>query len=106
MPTDFRRWWFGKGVSRAALEEMQPVTDYGVDLRRISHILGVPRFMYGTAVRDLLRWLRETVRRRPAAAFRHQMGICYFAGYCSARWRARRSAAMLYRTSNVVRTGR
>ena len=102
----FRRWWFGKGVSRAALEEMQPVTDYGVDLRRTPHILGVPRFMYGTVVRDVVGWLRETVRRRPAAAFRHQMGICYFAGYCSARWRARRRPDQSYRTSNVVITGR
>ena len=102
----FRRWWFGKGVSRAALEEMQPVTDYGVDLRKTPHIFGVPRFMYGTLVRDVVGWVRETFGRRPAAAFRHQMGICYFAGYCSARWRARRSAGRSYRTSNVVITGR
>jgi len=102
----FRRWWFGKGVSRAALDQMQPVSDYGVDLRATPHIFGVPRFMYGTLVRDVIGWLRESVRRRPAAAFRHQMGIWFFAGYCSARRRARRSAPMLYRTSNVVRTGR
>lgn len=88
----FRRWWFGKGVSRAALEEMQPVTDLGLDLRMTPHIFGVPRFMYGTALRDAGAWLRETIRRRPAAAFRHAMGLAYFAGYCSARWRARRSA--------------
>ena len=102
----FRRWWFGKGVSRAALEEMQPVTDYGIDLRSTPHIFGVPRFMYGTLVRDVLGWVRETVRRRPAAAFRHLLGLCYFAGYCSARGRARRSAGRSYRTSNVVITGR
>jgi glycosyltransferase involved in cell wall biosynthesis len=102
----FRRWWFGKGISRAALEQMQPVTDSGIDLRRTPHMLGVPRFMYGTLARDVWGWLQETVRRRPAAAFRHAMGLAYFAGYCSARWRARRSAADVYRTSNVVSTGR
>ena len=102
----FRRWWFGKGVSRAALEQMQPVTDLGIDLRLTPHIAGLPRFMYGTLLRDAWAWVRETVRRRPAAAFRHAMGVVYFAGYCSARWGARRSAGPLYRTSNVVSTGR
>ena len=102
----FRRWWFGKGVSRAALEQLQPVTDLGIDLRQTPHIFSVPRFMYGTLLRDLWGWMKETARRRPAAAFRHAMGLAYFAGYCSARWRARRSAGPLYRTSNVVTTGR
>ncbi len=102
----FRRWWYGKGVSRAALEQLQPVTDFGVDLRTTPHIFGVPRYMYGTACRDVIGWMKETIRRRPAAAFRHAMGLAYFAGYCSARWRARRSALPSYRTSNVVSTGR
>ena len=102
----FRRWWYGKGVSRAALEQMQPVTDLGIDLRQTPHVLGVPRYMYGTLLRDVWGWIRETVHRRPAAAFRHAMGIAFFAGYCGARWRARRSALSLYRTSNVVSTGR
>ena len=43
-----------KGVSRAALDRMQPVTELGVDLRTTPHVLGVPRFMYGSAVRDVL----------------------------------------------------
>ena len=102
----FRRWWFGKGISRAALEQLQPVTDFGVDLRTTPHLFGVPRYMYGTALRDVRGWVRETARRRPAAAFRHAMGLAYFAGYCSARWRARRSAGLPYRTSRVVTTGR
>jgi glycosyltransferase involved in cell wall biosynthesis len=42
----FRRWWFGKGISRAALHRMQPVTELGVDLRQAPHLFGVPRFMY------------------------------------------------------------
>ena len=102
----FRRWWFGKGISRAALEQMQPVTDFGIDLRATPHVFGVPRYMYGTVMRDVASWMWNTVRRRPAAAFRHAMGVAYFAGYCGARWRARHSALPLYRTSNVVSTGR
>ena len=83
----FRRWWFGKGVSRAALERMQSITELGVDLRTTPHVLGVPRFMYGTALRDLIGTLRELLRGRPAEAFRHQMMTAYFAGYCWSRWR-------------------
>jgi glycosyltransferase involved in cell wall biosynthesis len=83
----FRRWWFGKGVSRSALETVQPITELGVDLRATPHLLGVPRFMYGSAVRDLAGLLRERLRRRPAAAFRHEMMTAYFAGYAWSRWR-------------------
>jgi hypothetical protein len=77
----FRRWWFGKGVSRARLEESRPVTELGVDLRHTPHILGVPRYMYRNAVQDLAGWVRATVARRPADAFRHQMMFVYFVGY-------------------------
>jgi GT2 family glycosyltransferase len=113
----FRRWWFGKGVSRAALERVQPITELGVDLRATPHLLGVPRFMYGTAVRDVAGMLRELLRGRPAAAFRHAMMVAYFAGYCWSRWGGRRAglspaqrtpedAVTAQRTSKVVTTGR
>jgi glycosyltransferase involved in cell wall biosynthesis len=81
----FRRWWFGKGVSRAALEATRPITELGVDLRTTPHVLGLPRYMYGTAARDLFSWLRYLVRGRAADAFRHEMMLTYFAGYFWAR---------------------
>jgi glycosyltransferase involved in cell wall biosynthesis len=84
----FRRWWFGKGVSRAALERMQPVTELGVDLRETPHVLGLPRYMYGTALRDVKGYALNAVRGRAAAAFRHEMMLAFFAGYARARWSA------------------
>jgi glycosyltransferase involved in cell wall biosynthesis len=90
----FRRWWFGKGLSRAAMDRVQPVTDLGVDLRTTPHVLGVPRFMYGTMVRDLFAFARERLRDRPGASFRHQMMVVYVAGYIWASWRSRRGAPM------------
>jgi glycosyltransferase involved in cell wall biosynthesis len=81
----FRRWWFGKGVSRALLEATRPVTELGVDLSRTPHVLGVPRYMYGCALRDAADWVRHTVSGRKSEAFRHQMMLVYFAGYLSAR---------------------
>jgi glycosyltransferase involved in cell wall biosynthesis len=88
-PRYFRRWWFGKGVSRAALDRLQPITNGGVDLRRTSHLLGVPRFMYGTLWRDLVALLSARLRGRRGEAFRHSMGIAYFGGYFWSRWRER-----------------
>jgi glycosyltransferase involved in cell wall biosynthesis len=113
-PAYFRRWWFGKGVSRSALDRMQPVTELGVDLRTTAHLLGVPRFMYGSFVRDLVAMVVARLRRRRADAFRHEMMVAYFAGYAWARWRERRagsspgrhSSTTSQRTSNVVTTGR
>jgi glycosyltransferase involved in cell wall biosynthesis len=89
----FRRWWFGKGVSRAALEASQPITELGIDLRQTPHVLGLPRYMYGTAVRDVCSWLRCSATRRAADAFRHEMGLTYFAGYFWARRADRRKVS-------------
>jgi GT2 family glycosyltransferase len=112
-PGYFRRWWFGKGVSRAALERIQPVTELGIDLRRTPHLLGVPRYMYGSLMRDGIGMLRERLLGRREVSFRHQMMIAFFAGYFWARWRERRAGTTpaqrskpAQRTSNVVSTGR
>ena len=88
----FRDWWFGKGVSRAALERMQPVTDAGIDLTTAPHILRVPRGMYGSALRHVRRWISARVGGRTADAFRSEMMVAYFAGYFWARQRERRVA--------------
>ena len=81
----FRRWWFGKGVSKSTLEEARPVTELGIDLAATRHVWGVPRYMYGTALRDLAAWVRYSIRRVPADAFRHEMMLVYFSGYFWAR---------------------
>jgi glucosyl-dolichyl phosphate glucuronosyltransferase len=111
----FRRWWTGKGVSRAMLERMQPVTDLGLDLRTVPHVLGVPRYMYGSLLRDLGSIVLERLRGNVAAAFRHEMMVMFFGGYFLARWNERRAGVTParrslssdpQRTSNVVSTGR
>jgi glucosyl-dolichyl phosphate glucuronosyltransferase len=77
----FRRWWFGKGVSRATLERDRPVTELGVDLGNAPHLLGVPRYMFRCALDDLSALAADLVRGRTADAFRHEMMLRYFAGY-------------------------
>ena len=108
----FRTWWFGKGVSRATLDRMQPIGENGLDLRRSPHILRVPRTLYRSAIGHAVGFLRDRIAGRTADAFRHEMLVAYFAGYFWARQRerrtnrrsARRSAS--YRSPKVVSTGR
>jgi GT2 family glycosyltransferase len=90
----FRTWWYGKGVSRSALERMQPVTELGIDLRETPHVLRVPRYMYGSALRDVVGVVKNIVLGRPADAFRHEMMLTFFAGYFWARLTSRPSRAM------------
>lgn len=97
-PEYFRHWWFGKGVSRAALERGQPVTELGLDLRETPHLFGIPRFMYGSALRDVFSMVMEKLAGRPESSFRHQMMLAYFSGYAWARWRERRAGARPART--------
>jgi hypothetical protein len=77
----FRRWWFWKGVSKARLERRHPITEMGVDLRTAPTIAGVPRFLYGSAIRDLAAWAGARFSRNEVERTRRGMRLCYFAGY-------------------------
>jgi glucosyl-dolichyl phosphate glucuronosyltransferase len=85
-----RRWWVGKGFSRARFDEVQPITDQGVDLRQVPHIGGLPRFMFTDAVRDVLAYLRALVTRNSEERFRREMRLAYLFGYIRGRgmWHA------------------
>jgi len=81
----FRRWWYWKGVSQARLHRLHPVTELGVDLRRTPHLLNVPKFLYGNAVRNLLGWIRALAARDRRSLADREMSLVYFLGY----WRDR-----------------
>jgi glycosyltransferase involved in cell wall biosynthesis len=81
----FRRWWYGKGLSRSRLDRLQPVTELGVDLSTAREIGGVPVFMFRSAVEDAGGWLKALISRREQDRFRHEMMLCYFAGYAAGR---------------------
>lgn len=93
-PAYCRRWWYGKGVSRARVDRVHPVTELGVDLRSTPHVARVPRFMIGSAWRNLRRWAAATVRRDMAERVHVEARLCYFAGYVWERQRERRQAVM------------
>jgi glycosyltransferase involved in cell wall biosynthesis len=84
----FRRWWFMKGHGRHRLEQVHPTTELGIDLSQVPKIAGIPRYMYGSAVRDVAGYLRCLATRDLLGAVRHQMMLCYFAGYARGAWSA------------------
>jgi glycosyltransferase involved in cell wall biosynthesis len=81
----FRRWWYGKGLSRAQLDRLQPVTELGVDLTQTRQIAGIPLFMLRSALMDAIGWLVDALDT--AEQFRREVMLCYFAGYVAARRR-------------------
>jgi glycosyltransferase involved in cell wall biosynthesis len=83
--TYFRRWWFGKGRSRAELERLHPITELGIDLSKVPHVMRTPRFMWRSAFDHLCGWLGSALRFDDEACVRHEMMLCYFAGYVAAR---------------------
>lgn len=88
-PAYFRRWWYGKGVSRARMEAMHPVTELGLDLREVATIGGIPRFLFGSALRDAARWAAALITRDQGRRFVAETQLCYFGGQVRERLRQR-----------------
>jgi glycosyltransferase involved in cell wall biosynthesis len=88
----FRRWWYGKGISRAELDRLQPLNELGIDLSRAKQLFGMPRFMVRLALTDLAGWIVCGVTMNQAEQFKHEAMLFYFAGYAAAR---RQSARLL-----------
>jgi glucosyl-dolichyl phosphate glucuronosyltransferase len=86
----YRRWWMGKGYSKAILDAGQPVTEKGLDLRAVPHIGALPRFMFSDAVRDVLVLVKALLTGDACEAARREMRLAYLAGYVRARGVRRR----------------
>lgn len=81
----FRRWWMGKGYSKAMFEAMQPMTELGLDLREVPHIGAIPRFLLGDAARDVIGYVAALLRGDIGERFRREMRLAYFLGFVRAR---------------------
>lgn len=84
----YQRWWYWKGVARARMSDVHPVTELGVDLSSVPAFARVPRFMWGGALRDALGWLKASVLGQTVRGVEHRMMLAYFAGYVATRWRS------------------
>jgi glycosyltransferase involved in cell wall biosynthesis len=85
----FRRWWFGKGMSRAQLDRLRTVDELGVDLSRARKFRDVPLFMFRQAALDFLMLIVRPfdIEER----FRREMMLAYFVGYIAGCRRVRQS---------------
>ncbi len=81
----YRRWCFWNGVSRSVLEMYRPSS--------VSHVGKVPRYLYGTAVRGLLRILqpfRGPVD--PSSRFAAELAVWHLLGFLYGSYFHRRQA--------------
>ena len=88
--TYYRRWWSGKGYSKALFEALHPLTELGLDLRLVPHVGALPRYMIGDAVRDLAAFARAVIAGDERERFRREMRLAYLAGFVRARGLLRR----------------
>jgi glycosyltransferase involved in cell wall biosynthesis len=71
----FRSWHFWRGVSSGLLDRQQP--------KPVAYLLGVPRYLFGRAIRGLLRMIKRTaqLRRDPSAMFTDELMLVDLAGF-------------------------
>jgi glycosyltransferase involved in cell wall biosynthesis len=94
----FRRWFYWNGISRALLYEqsrinMEAPEDTALDFSKVSHIAGVPRYMFRTYFGTFIRMLRSCVKREVEARFERELELWFFAGIIRQRWKDRKGQA-------------
>lgn len=90
----FRRWFYWRGISRALLYErsgldMETPEQVVRDTVSVSHVFGVPRYLYRTAIGHAWDWIAALVRRDAIASFDHELWLWFFAGVVRQRWKDR-----------------
>lgn len=76
-----RKWHASHGRFYAALHSEE------VEQSRLGKIFGVPAHFYRQALNDAGGWVSAIIRRESADAFMHELGVRYFCGFASRRWR-------------------
>jgi hypothetical protein len=66
---------------------MFATSELGLNMTVAPRLFGIPRFMWGTALRDLIGWMGAAVRRNPVTLAEREMALFYFAGYVKGRHR-------------------
>jgi len=75
-----RVWCYGWGKSRAVMERIIPPLP-------LPRFFGVPRYMYGDAVRGLLKMFGSYLRFNSNAAFQHELPFWVLAGYINSKFK-------------------
>jgi len=87
----FRSWFYWHGVSRALMygdtgQNMENPEDTTMDFSTVPHVGGVPRYMYRSALKAVMKSAGALVRRDPIAHFEHELWVWFFAGVVRQRW--------------------
>ena len=82
----FRRWFFWRGKTQALmLDDLYP----HLDMSRVPHLAGVPRFAYRQALQQCGRWLRTRGHSNGVLALIEELRLIQFGGLMAACWRRR-----------------
>jgi len=89
----FRRWFYWRGISRAMLyaqtgKDMESPEQSQLDFSQVRHILGVPRYLFRSALVAMRDVVSATVRRDRVNAFERELWLWMFAGILRERWRS------------------
>jgi GT2 family glycosyltransferase len=96
----FRRWFYWRGISRAMLYQqhgldMENPQGPRIDVPRVVHVGGVPRYLARTAFGQFISMLKAYIRGDRSAAFEHEVWLWMFAGIVRQRWADRRLQGQL-----------
>jgi glycosyltransferase involved in cell wall biosynthesis len=84
----FRRWFFWHGKTQALmLDELYPQ----LDMSRVPHVAGVPRFAYRQALQQCWRWIRTRGQSDGLLALVEELRLIEYGGLLTACWRRRLS---------------
>lgn len=86
----FRKWFYWRGISRAMLYaetglDMEAPEQSTLDFSKVPHVLGIPRYLFRSALVAVKDVVTATLRRDPIAAFEHEAWLCFFAGIVAQR---------------------
>jgi len=86
----FRKWFYWRGISRAMLYadtglDMEAPEQSTLDFKKVPHVLGIPRYMFRSALIAVKDVVAATIRRDPIAAFEREAWLCFFAGIVTQR---------------------
>jgi hypothetical protein len=86
----FRRWfyWHGRTIARMADSIYTEL-----DLERVPHVAGVPRFVYREFLRSIGRWLRRAGRSDGLLLLIEEVRMVEYVGFFSEAWRRTRPRA-------------
>lgn len=99
----FRRWFHWRGISRALLYQQQGLDMENpqgprIDVARVRHIAGVPRYLYRTAAGQVAGLVKALARGDATTAFDHELWLWMFSGIIRQQWRVRGTPPAGYST--------